>query len=101
MKKKRLKLKPLRDLLVLKRVEVEDSTNGGIYLPEKSRDRPQEGVVLAVGEGRVLNTGKLLKIAVSVGDTVIYPQFGGTDIRVDGEDFMIIDEFSLLAVKEK
>jgi len=78
----------------------EDKTSGGIVLPDSAKKRPQEAEVLAVGPGRVLDSGETAPMAVKKGDTVIYPEYGGTEVKIDGEDLLIIDEDSILAIKE-
>jgi chaperonin GroES len=93
-------LKPLGDRVLVRPSEGEEQTTGGIFLPDTARKKPQEGEVLAVGPGRVTKKGERAPIAVNVGDTVIYSKWAGTEIRVDGEDLMLIDEDSILAIRE-
>jgi len=93
-------LKPLGDRVLVRPSEGEEQTTGGILLPDTARKKPQEGEVLAVGAGRVTKKGERVPIAVSVGDTVIYSKWAGTEIKVDGEDFMLIDQDSILAIRE-
>jgi chaperonin GroES len=91
-------LKPLGDHIVVRPGPEEEVTRGGIVLPDTARKRPQEGEVVAVGPGKVLETGQRATMEVSVGDIVVYTRYGGTEIRVDGEDLVILDEGSVLAI---
>jgi chaperonin GroES len=93
-------LKPLGDRVVVRPSEEEERTAGGIVLPDTARKKPQEGKVLAVGSGRVLKDGKRAALSVKVGDTVVYSKYAGTEVRVDSEDLVILDEDSILAVRE-
>jgi chaperonin GroES len=93
-------LKPLGDRVVVRPSEEEERTAGGIVLPDTARKRPQEGKVLAVGSGRVLKDGKRAAVSVKVGDTVVYSKYAGTEVTVDSEDLVILDEDSILAVRE-
>jgi len=93
-------LKPLGDRVLLRPSEEEERTAGGIVLPDSARKRPQEGKVLAVGAGRTLKDGKRAPLSVKVGETVVYSKYAGTEIKVDGEELVILDEDSMLAVRE-
>jgi chaperonin GroES len=95
-----LMLKPLGDRVLLRPSEEEERTAGGIVLPDSARKRPQEGKVLAVGAGRTLKDGKRAPLSVKVGETVVYSKYAGTEIKVDGEELVILDEDSMLAVRE-
>lgn len=92
-------IKPLGDKVLVKPNTSTETTAGGIVLPDTAKERPQEGEVIAVGPGRVLDTGAKSEINVKVGDTVIYSKYGGTEIKSDGTEYLILDESSLLAVK--
>lgn len=92
-------LKPLADKIVVKPSEAEDVSKGGIFLPDTAKKRPVEGKVLAVGPGKLLDSGKRVPPEVKVGDIVIYTEYGGTEITVGGEDYVILEESSVLAVK--
>lgn len=92
-------LRPLGDRIVVKPAKEEEVTKGGIVLPDTAKKRPREGQVLAVGSGRLLDTGQRAALEVAVGDTVIYSEYGGTEVTVDGEDLIILDEGSVLAIK--
>ncbi len=92
-------LRPLGDRIVVKPGKEEEVTRGGIVLPDSAKKRPREGEVVAAGPGKMLENGERAPLEVSVGDVVVYSEYGGTEITVDGEDFVILDEGSVLAVK--
>lgn len=92
-------LKPLADRVVLKPVTAEEKTKGGIVLPDTAKDKPQEGEVVAVGPGRILDNGTKVAPEVKVGDRVIYSKYSGTEVKVDGEEYLIVREGDILAVK--
>lgn len=92
-------LQPLNDRVLVKPLEAEEKSAGGIILPETAQEKPREGKVVAVGEGRRLDSGERQPMSVKVDDVVIYTTYGGTDVKVDGEDYLLIDEGSILAVK--
>jgi len=94
-------LKPLSDRVVLKPVKAEEKTKGGIVLPDPAKDKPQEGEIVAVGPGRILDNGTKLVPEVKVGDRVIYSKYSGSEIKVDGEEYLIVRESDILAVKAK
>ena len=94
-----VQLKPLGDRVVVKAVEAEEKTRGGIILPDTAKDKPQEGEVVAVGPGRVLDNGSRVAPEVKVGDRVIYSKYGGTEIKVDDVEYLVIRESDLLAVR--
>jgi len=96
-----MKLKPLADRLVVRPIEREEVTKGGIVLPDTAREKPQEGEVLAVGPGRLSEDGKRIAMDVKVGDIVIYAKYGGTEIKVDDEEVIILRESDILAKKVK
>ena len=96
-----VKLQPLADRLVVKPIEREEVTKGGIVLPDTAKEKPQEGKVLAVGPGRLSEDGKRIAMDVKVGDTVIYAKYGGTDYKLDDEDVIILRESDILAKKVK
>src|SRR5688572_2418978 len=93
------KIKPLGDKVLVQPNTSTEKTAGGIVLPDSAKERPQEGKVIAVGPGRVTDNGEKVKVNVKEGDTVIYSKYGGTEIKVDGVEYLILDESSLLAVK--
>jgi len=96
-----IKLQPLADRVVIKAIEKEEVTKGGIVLPNTIREKPLEGKVLAVGPGRMTEDGKRIAMDVKVGDIVVYAKYGGTEIKVDDEELMILVESSILAKKAK
>ncbi len=96
-----LKLKPLGDRLVVKPIEQEEISRGGILLPDTAKEKPQEGKVLAIGPGRLSDDGKRLPMDVKAGDIVVYAKYGGTEIKVDEEELMILRESDILAKKTK
>ena len=96
-----IKLQPLADRLVVKPIEKEEVTKGGIVLPDTAKEKPQEGKVLAVGPGRLSDDGKRLAMDVSVGDIVIYAKYGGTEMKIDDEELVILRESDILAKKPK
>ncbi|WP_211247181.1 co-chaperone GroES [Meiothermus cerbereus] len=91
-------LRPLGDRVVVKRIEEEAKTKGGIVLPDTAKEKPQKGKVIAVGSGRVLDNGTKLPLEVKEGDTVVFAKYGGTEIEIDGEEYIILSERDLLAV---
>jgi chaperonin GroES len=91
-------LKPLGDRVVVERIEEEAKTKGGIVLPDTAKEKPQKGKVIAVGSGRVLENGQKLPLEVKVGDTVVFAKYGGTEIEIDGKEYIILSERDLLAV---
>ena len=96
-----VKLQPLADRLVVKPIEREEVTKGGIVLPDTAKEKPQEGKVLAVGPGRLSDDGKRIAMDVKVGDRVIYAKYGGIDYKLDDEDVLILHESDILAKKTK
>jgi len=96
-----IKLQPMADRLVVRPIEAEEKTKAGIYLPDTAKEKPQEGEVLAVGPGRLTDDGKRIAMDVKVGDIVVYAKYGGTEIKVDDEELMILRESDILAKKSK
>jgi chaperonin GroES len=94
-----IKLQPLADRVVVKPIEREEMTRGGIVLPDTAKERPMEGEVIAVGTGKVTDDGKRIAMDVKVGDIVVYAKYGGTEIKIDGKDYMILNESQILAKK--
>lgn len=93
-----MKLKPLGDRVVLKLVEQEEKTRGGILLPDTAKEKPQKGKVLAVGTGKVLDSGQKVPLDVNAGDTVIFGRYSGTEVKIEGEEYLIVSERDILAV---
>jgi chaperonin GroES len=92
-------LRPLGDKVVVKPSEAEDTSAGGIILPDAAKQKPQEGTVLAVGPGRTLDSGERRSLTVAVGDTVIYSKYGGTEFKHEGDTLVILDEDQIYAIK--
>ncbi|NLO04864.1 MAG: co-chaperone GroES [candidate division WS1 bacterium] len=93
-------LQPLGARVLVKRLEAEDKSSGGIILPEAAQEKPREGTVVAVGPGEVDDNGEPMGMSVKEGDVVIYASYGGTEIKIDGEEYLLINEDDLLAVRE-
>jgi chaperonin GroES len=93
-----MKVKPLSDRVVIEALEAEDKTTGGIYLPETAKEKPQMGKVVAAGAGRITDSGDLVKLEVKVGDKVLYGKYSGTDVTIDGKDYLIVRESDILAI---
>jgi chaperonin GroES len=93
------KLQPLADRVLVKPIEKEEKTKSGIYLPDTAKEKPQEGEVLAVGPGKMTEDGKRIPLDLKVGDKVLYAKYGGTEIKVDDEDLIILRESDILAKK--
>ncbi len=93
-----MNLKPLGDRVVIKVLEAEEKTESGIYLPDDAKEKPQQGKVLAVGPGKYNEKGELNKVAVNVGDTVIFAKYSGTEVKYKGEELLILKESDILAI---
>ncbi|HOI82081.1 MAG TPA: co-chaperone GroES [Synergistales bacterium] len=96
-----MKLKPLGDRLVVKVLTQEEKTKGGIVIPDTVKEKPQEGEVLAIGSGKVLENGQKLPLEVKTGDKILFSKYGGTEVKIDGEDLLILSERDVLAILEK
>jgi len=96
-----MKIKPLSDKVLVQRVEAEDKTAGGIVLPDTAKEKPKKGKVIAVGKGKVLDDGKLRKISVKKGDTILFTSYAGTEIKIDGKEYLIMEESDIMAIIEK
>jgi chaperonin GroES len=94
-----LKLQPLADRVVVRPIEREEKTKSGIYLPDTAKEKPQEGEIVAAGPGKMTDDGKRIPMDVKAGDRVIYAKYGGTEIKVDNEDLIILRESDILAKK--
>lgn len=94
------KIKPLEDRIVVKRLDAEIKTAGGIILPDSAQEKPQKAKVIAVGPGRLLDNGERAALDVVVGDTVIFSKYGGTEVTVDGEEHLILSESDVLAISK-
>ena len=95
------KLRPLADRVVVKPIEREEVTKGGIVLPDTAKEKPQEGEIIAIGPGRLSEDGKRMPMDVKVGDRVIYAKYGGTEIKIEDEELIILRESDILAKKTK
>ncbi len=95
-----MNLRPLQDRIIVKRVEEETKTAGGLFIPETAKEKPQRGKIVAVGNGKKTEDGKVLPLDVKVGDLVLFGKYAGTEIKVDNEEFLMMREDDLLAVVE-
>ncbi|MFC5337798.1 co-chaperone GroES [Leucobacter denitrificans] len=94
-------IKPLEDRIVIQQVEAEQTTASGLVIPDSAKEKPQEGKVVAVGPGRVSDSGTRIPVDVNVGDTVIYSKFGGTEVKTGGEEYLVLSSRDILAVIER
>ncbi|GHT16939.1 10 kDa chaperonin 1 [Planctomycetales bacterium] len=94
---KKINLKPLDDRIVVQPLEAEEKTAGGLYLPDTAKEKPQRGTVIAVGPGKLLDSGNRADLSVAIGDEVIYGKYSGSDIEVDGHEIKILRESDVLA----
>ena len=95
-----MNLRPLQDRIIVKRVEEETKTAGGLFIPETAKEKPQRGKIVAVGNGKKTEDGKVLPLDVKVGDLVLFGKYAGTEIKVDNDDFLMMREYDILAVVE-
>ncbi len=91
-------LRPLGDRIIVKNTGAQETTKGGIVLPDTAQEKPTQGEVIAVGPGRVLDNGKTAEMEVKAGDKVVYQKYGGTEVKVDGEDYIILRQDDVLAI---
>lgn len=96
-----MKLRPLEDGVVIKQLEAEEKTAGGIILPDAAKEKPQIGKVVAIGPGKTLDNGKTAKMTVKKNDQVIYPKYIGNDVEIDGDKYIICRESDILGIVEK
>ncbi|MEI7704344.1 MAG: co-chaperone GroES [Anaeromyxobacteraceae bacterium] len=96
-----MKIRPLQDRVIVKRVEEEEKTKGGIIIPDSAKEKPAEGKVIAVGKGKIGEDGKLQPLDVKVGDRILFSKYAGTEVKVDGEENLIMREDDILGVIEK
>jgi chaperonin GroES len=96
-----MKIRPLQDRVIVKRVEEEGKTKGGIIIPDTAKEKPMEGRVTAVGKGKLLEDGKIHPLDVKAGDRVLFGKYAGTEVKIDGEEHLIMREEDLLGVIEK
>ncbi len=95
-----MKIRPLNDRLLVKRLEEEEKTAGGIIIPDSAKEKPAEGEVVAVGPGKVNDKGERVALQVKEGDRVLFSKYGGTDVKLEGEDYLIMREDDILGVVE-
>jgi chaperonin GroES len=96
-----MKIRPLQDRVIVKRVEEEEKTKGGIIIPDSAKEKPAEGKVIAVGKGKIGEDGKLQPLDVKVGDRILFSKYAGTEVKVDGDENLIMREDDILGVIEK
>jgi chaperonin GroES len=95
-----MKIRPLHDRVIVKRIEEEEKTKGGIIIPDTAKEKPQEGKVIAVGSGKVLENGTKINLDVKVGDKILFGKYSGTEIKIEGEEYLMMREDDILGVIE-
>jgi chaperonin GroES len=95
-----VKIRPLYDRIVVKRIEQQEQLQGGLYIPDSAKEKPQEGEVVAVGKGKRLEDGKVVPLDVQVSDRILFGKYSGSDIKLDGDEFLIMREDEVLGVLE-
>jgi chaperonin GroES len=95
-----MKIRPLGDRILVKRIKEEEKTKGGIFIPDTAKEKPQEGKIVAVGKGKMTEAGKLVAPEVKAGDTVLFGKYSGSEVKLDGEEHMIMREEDILGVLE-
>ena len=95
-----MKLRPLQDRVIVERIAEEEKTKGGIIIPDTAKEKPQEGKVIAVGKGKVTEDGKLLPVSVKAGDKILFGKYSGTEVKLNGNEFLIMREDDILGVVE-
>ena len=98
MAKKKIKVEPLNDRVMIRTLDAEEKTEGGIVLPDTAKEKPQKGEVIAVGTGKLLEDGSRAKMSLKKGDVVLFGKYAGTEVKIDGEDYSIMSESDVLAV---
>jgi len=96
-----MKIRPLNDRILVKRLEGEEKTAGGIIIPDSAKEKPAEGEIISVGPGKLNDKGERVAMDVKPGDRVLFSKYGGTDVKIDGEDYLIMREDDILGVVEK
>ena len=96
-----MKIRPLQDRVIVKRLAEEEKTKGGIFIPDTAKEKPMEGLVVAVGKGKMSDDGKLIKLDVKAGDRILFGKYAGTEVKIDGEEHLIMREDDILGVIEK
>ncbi len=95
-----MKIRPLHDRVIVKRIDSEQKTKGGLFIPDTAKEKPVEGTVLAVGNGKILEDGTVRKLEVKAGDRILFGKYSGTDVKIDGEEHLIMREDDILGVVE-
>ncbi len=95
-----MKIRPLQDRVIVKRIAEEEKSKGGIIIPDTAKEKPQEGKIVAVGKGKVSDEGKLIPVEVKVGDKILFAKYSGSEIKIDGEEHLIMREEDILGVVE-
>jgi len=95
-----MKIRPLQDRVIVKRIEEEEKTKGGIIIPDTAKEKPQEGKVIAVGKGKLSDEGKLMPLDVKVGDKILFGKYSGSEVKLNGEEHLIMREDDILGVVE-
>jgi chaperonin GroES len=95
---KKMKIRPLQDRILVKRLNEEEKTKGGIIIPDTAKEKPQEGRIVAIGKGKVLEDGKLLPLEVKVGDKILFSKYSGTEVKIEGEEHLIVREEDVLGI---
>ena len=93
-----MKIRPLQDRVLVKRIQEEEKTKGGIIIPDTAKEKPQEGEVIAAGNGKILENGTKVAMDVKAGDRVLFGKYSGTDIKIDGQEYLILREDEVLAI---
>ena len=96
-----MKIRPLQDRVIVKRIEEEAKTKGGIIIPDTAKEKPMEGLVIAVGKGKTADDGKLIKPDVKAGDRILFGKYSGTEVKIDGDELLIMREDDILGILEK
>ena len=95
-----MKIRPLQDRVIVRRVKEEEKTKGGLYIPDTAKEKPVEGTVLAVGNGKILEDGSVRKLDIKAGDRVLFGKYSGTEVKIEGEEHLILREDDILGVIE-
>jgi chaperonin GroES len=95
-----MKIRPLQDRVLVKRVAEQEQTKGGIFIPDSAKEKPMEGKVVAVGNGKVLDNGTQVNLSVKAGDSILFGKYAGTEVKIDGEEHLILREDDILGVLE-
>jgi chaperonin GroES len=95
-----MNFKPLYDRILVERVESEEKTAGGLFLPDTAKEKPQQGKIIAVGQGKRTEDGKLIELQVKVGDTILFGKYSGSEIKIDGNEYLIMKEDDVLGIVE-